>query len=171
MKRQHWASIALLVAAALIIGWALLGRGTAPGPSAEHTTTRSHATSSSTAAGTRTASARESGAKPGASASGALGTDSASGLAWVSPANLPPEARDTLALIDKGGPFPYPDHDGVVFSNAEGILPRQKSGYYHEYTVPTPGAPTRGARRIVTGSGREFYYTGDHYQSFQRIKR
>lgn len=88
----------------------------------------------------------------------------------VAVADLPPEAQHTLQLIDRGGPFPY-DHDGIVFSNFEHSLPPEASGYYHEYTVVTPGASTRGARRIVTGRGGEFYYTDDHYQSFRRIIR
>jgi ribonuclease T1 len=90
--------------------------------------------------------------------------------ATVAPTSLPPGARQTLALIDSGGPFPY-DQDGVVFENREGLLPDHDSGYYHEYTVPTPGSPDRGARRIITGSAGELYYTDDHYRSFERIRR
>lgn len=97
--------------------------------------------------------------------------DPESGLPWIEVASLPPEAVDTIALIDKGGPFPYPEKDGTTFSNREGILPDQGDGYYKEYTVPTPGSDDRGARRIVTGSGGEFYWTGDHYRSFERIRR
>jgi ribonuclease T1 len=82
---------------------------------------------------------------------------------------LPVEARQTIALIQAGGPFPY-SRDGVVFRNAEGLLPKEPSGYYHEYTVPTPGEPDRGARRIITGADGEFYYTADHYESFQRVE-
>ncbi|MET9418592.1 ribonuclease domain-containing protein [Streptomyces klenkii] len=82
---------------------------------------------------------------------------------------LPSQADDTLRLIDEGGPFPYPK-DGTVFSNREGVLPKQSSGYYHEYTVKTPGSPDRGARRIVAGQGdQEDYYTGDHYATFNLI--
>ncbi|MGK5730368.1 ribonuclease domain-containing protein [Streptomyces sp. URMC 124] len=82
---------------------------------------------------------------------------------------LPAQAHDTLRLIDAGGPFPYPK-DGTVFSNREGVLPKQSSGYYHEYTVKTPGSPDRGARRIVAGQGdHEDYYTGDHYATFNRV--
>ena len=83
-------------------------------------------------------------------------------------AELPREARDTLALIQKGGPFPYA-RDGVVFNNREGQLPGRKRGYYHEYTVKTPGARDRGARRIVVGERGEIYYSDDHYRSFRRI--
>ncbi|NWF26264.1 ribonuclease [Streptomyces sp. PKU-EA00015] len=82
---------------------------------------------------------------------------------------LPSQAHDTLDLIEQGGPFPY-EQDGTVFQNREGILPSQSSGYYHEYTVVTPGSPTRGARRIVTGeAAQEDYYTADHYESFDLV--
>lgn len=86
---------------------------------------------------------------------------------------LPFEARQTLALIKEGGPFPYAK-DGSVFGNYEGFLPRQKRGYYREFTVKTPGLRNRGARRIVSGgdprSSGEYYYTEDHYATFKRIK-
>lgn len=81
---------------------------------------------------------------------------------------LPLEAQETLALIERGGPFPY-RRDGVKFQNRERRLPQQNGGYYREYTVPTPGARDRGARRIVAGAQRDYYYTPDHYRSFQRI--
>jgi ribonuclease T1 len=90
-------------------------------------------------------------------------------------AELPPEARQTLALIRKGGPFPY-SKDGTTFGNRERILPAKAHGYYREYTVKTPGSRDRGARRIVAGHGKsaepvagEIYYTDDHYRSFRRI--
>lgn len=83
---------------------------------------------------------------------------------------LPPAARDTLALIARGGPFPH-RQDGVVFGNYEHRLPERPRGYYHEYTVDTPGARTRGTRRIITGGTppEVYYYTGDHYRSFRRF--
>lgn len=87
----------------------------------------------------------------------------------VSVTDLPPEARATLARIKKGGPFSYA-RDGAVFHNFERRLPVSKRGYYREYTVPTPGARDRGARRIVAGRNGEFYYTGDHYRTFRRIQ-
>ena len=77
--------------------------------------------------------------------------------------------QQTLALIDAGGPFPY-RQDGTIFSNREGLLPAEPHGYYHEYTVPTPSSPDRGARRLVTGAESEAYYTDDHYRSFWRIR-
>jgi len=87
----------------------------------------------------------------------------------IAVAELPKEARETLILIRKGGPFPYAK-DGARFGNREGALPRQKRGYYREYTVKTPGERTRGARRIVAGGGGEFYYTDDHYNHFRSIR-
>jgi ribonuclease T1 len=91
----------------------------------------------------------------------------------VALAALPPEARETERLIRAGGPFPY-GKDGTVFFNRERLLPREKRGYYREYTVKTPGARNRGARRIVCGgepptAPEACYYTADHYASFARI--
>lgn len=85
---------------------------------------------------------------------------------------LPPQARETLRMIDRGGPFPYP-RDGAVFNNFERRLPLQPRGYYREYTVPTPGLRNRGARRIISGGDPPtvFYYTDDHYRSFREIQR
>ena len=98
------------------------------------------------------------------------GTD---GLGTVAVGDLPAEARQTLALIREGGPYPY-EKDGSVFGNYERKLPRQRRGYYTEYTVRTPQVRSRGARRIIAGGrdGRptEFYYTDDHYQTFRRIE-
>lgn len=98
------------------------------------------------------------------------GTDPDSGLPYVAEADLPPEAADTLRLIDQGGPFPY-EEDGSTFQNREGILPDRPPGYYAEHTVETPGLDHRGARRIVSGDGDELYWTDDHYASFSRIQR
>jgi ribonuclease T1 len=87
----------------------------------------------------------------------------------VAVAELPAEVRATIALIRKGGPYPYA-RDGAVFLNREAMLPGQKRGYYREYTVKTPGERTRGARRIVAGVAGEYYYTDDHYNHFRRIR-
>ena len=81
---------------------------------------------------------------------------------------LPKEALETISLIRKGGPFPYPK-DGVTFGNREKLLPAKERGWYREYTVRTPGARDRGARRIVAARDGTLYYTDDHYQSFRRI--
>ena len=97
----------------------------------------------------------------------------ADGLGTVAVGDLPAEARQTLALIREGGPYPY-EKDGTIFGNYERKLPRQRRGYYTEYTVRTPQVRSRGARRIIAGGpdGRptEFYYTDDHYQTFRRIE-
>ena len=92
----------------------------------------------------------------------------ASGLPTIAFDRLPAEARETIRLIQRGGPFPY-RQDGIVFQNREGLLPRKPSGYYHEYTVKTPGSADRGARRIVAGEQGELYYTDDHYASFKQV--
>jgi ribonuclease T1 len=104
-----------------------------------------------------------------------LGSASArEALDSIALAALPPEAQHTLLLIRQGGPFPYPRKDGSVFNNFEKLLPQKPRGHYREYTVPTPGARNRGARRIVAGSppetSGEYYYTDDHYRSFRRIR-
>lgn len=99
-------------------------------------------------------------------------------VATVAVGALPPEGRETLALIKQGGPFPYKKKDGSTFGNFEQRLPIKPRGYYREYTVPTPGLKHRGPRRIVAGLGScgdvrcsgEYYYTADHYKSFQRIR-
>jgi ribonuclease T1 len=83
--------------------------------------------------------------------------------------DLPEEARQTLELIKSNGPFPH-KQDGSTFGNREKRLPLRAQGYYREYTVKTPGARDRGARRIISGNGGEFYYTEDHYKSFMRIR-
>jgi ribonuclease T1 len=92
-----------------------------------------------------------------------------SSMAAVRQAELPVEAQDALRLIKQNGPFPFP-RDGVAFGNRERQLPAHQRGYYHEYTVKTPGVRSRGARRIVCGVVPECYYSDDHYQSFRRIK-
>ncbi|WP_328874737.1 ribonuclease [Streptomyces sp. NBC_00287] len=96
-------------------------------------------------------------------------TPAAAAVGSICYSDLPSQAHDTLDLIEQGGPYPY-RQDGTVFQNREGILPSQSTGYYHEYTVITPGSSTRGARRIVTGDEyQEDYYTADHYASFDLV--
>jgi len=94
----------------------------------------------------------------------AAGGDRSDGL----PGFLPAEARQTIALIQRGGPFPH-RQDGTTFGNREQRLPQRPRGYYREYTVDTPGASNRGARRIITGGDppQAWYYTDDHYDSFR----
>jgi ribonuclease T1 len=89
-------------------------------------------------------------------------------LGEIEAASLPPEARETIALIRKGGRFPYA-RDGATFANREALLPKKARGYYREFTVNTPGSRDRGARRIVAGAAGELYYTDDHYRSFRRV--
>ncbi|WP_328556674.1 ribonuclease domain-containing protein [Streptomyces sp. NBC_00358] len=105
-----------------------------------------------------------------AASGGAAVPSWAGGLPVVPAAALPAEARATLVLIDRGGPFPYAK-DGAVFGNFERELPGEANGYYQEYTVRTPGEGDRGARRIVTGRHGEIFYTDDHYNSFKAVLR
>ena len=108
-------------------------------------------------------------AAPAAPAPAPAGTAVTLDVGDICYTDLPSEAHDTLDLIEQGGPFPYPQ-DGGVFYNREGLLPPQPTGYYHEYTVETPGSDDRAARRIVTGeSYQEDYYTADHYASFDLV--
>jgi ribonuclease T1 len=91
----------------------------------------------------------------------------------IARADLPPEGRKVMTLIEAGGPFPY-KRDGIVFRNFERRLPIEKRGYYREYTVRTPGLSHRGARRIVCGGWETrrpdaCYYTADHYHSFRKV--
>src|SRR5688500_20153222 len=81
---------------------------------------------------------------------------------------LPAEARQTLERIKADGPLADPQ-DGRVFSNRDLLLPAKNRGYYREYTVRTPGARERGARRICAGGGGEYYYTDEHCRAFQSI--
>ncbi|MBS2937581.1 ribonuclease [Nocardioides sp. J2M5] len=162
--RQRFRWLLLLVAAVLLLVWAVGGGlsggdgdAGADGPTVARDTTSTAPTSDPTSDPTT---------EPGTDAS----TDPDSGLPLVRLADLPREAARTVELIDRGGPFPEDEDDGV-FGNREDLLPDQPYGYYREYTVPTPGADTRGARRIVAGDGGELYWTADHYQSFSRIVR
>jgi ribonuclease T1 len=93
-----------------------------------------------------------------------------SGLPAIAYDNLPRQAKETIALIDQGGPFPY-RQDDTVFQNRERLLPIRERGHYREYTVVTPGSRDRGARRIVAGAAGELYYTEDHYRSFREVIR
>jgi guanyl-specific ribonuclease Sa len=98
-------------------------------------------------------------------------TTTTAGASTCPLATLPPEVADTVRVIRSHGPFPFPRNDGVVFGNREGHLPHQIRGYYHEYTVVTPGSPSRSTRRIITGgapltNAPQYFYTNDHYDSF-----
>ncbi|MBV8500706.1 MAG: ribonuclease [Paucibacter sp.] len=98
---------------------------------------------------------------------------SAQRLEVVALATLPREAQATHKMILAGGPFPH-SQDGIVFGNRERLLPAKPRGYYHEYTVRTPGERTRGARRLICGGNPPTtpdvcYYTDDHYNSFKQL--
>jgi ribonuclease T1 len=110
---------------------------------------------------------------PSSSPAGVRAADPAlkpAGMATVAESALPEEARDVIRRIDAGGPFKY-RQDGVTFENRERRLPAEPSGYYREYTVTTPGAPDRGARRLIQGREGQLYYTPDHYRSFFWVVR
>lgn len=171
-------SWAAAVAVAILVVVALLlqpgGVSGLAGSTASPSTVRT-ADPSATGDATRTQQptrTQQSTGKPAATRQQNAGeTDPESGLPWIEPSELPAEARETITLIDRGGPFPY-DKDGATFGNFEQILPDQRRGFYKEYTVETPGSRDRGARRIVTGdSDRIFYWTDDHYSTFSRIRR
>ena len=107
-------------------------------------------------------------------ASVALARTTPQSIPEVALSDLPKEAQAVYTLIRKGGPFGY-DRDGIVFGNREQLLPAKPRGYYHEYTVRTPGAASRGTRRLICGGPAKApdacYYTDDHYQSFRRVRK
>jgi ribonuclease T1 len=131
---------------------------------------RATVTATATPSQTRTPT-RQASVKPTRSSARratATPTVALSGLPTIQFDKLPVQARDTIELIRSGGPFPY-RQDGAVFQNRERLLPAKPNGYYHEYTVKTPGSPDRGARRIIAGGKGELYYTDDHYDSFKQV--
>ncbi|MET9570652.1 ribonuclease domain-containing protein [Streptomyces virginiae] len=154
VPRWVWRSLGAVFLCAALVATAGCGARKPPGP----------AVAGGSAEPSAASSAASSAVAPDA------GPSWARGMAVVRADVLPRQARDVLALIDKGGPYPY-RQDGTVFGNFEKVLPRQKRGYYHEFTVRTPGERDRGARRIVTGEGGEFYYTDDHYETFKAVLR
>ncbi|MEV0448588.1 ribonuclease domain-containing protein [Streptomyces sp. NPDC050600] len=156
--------LALLAGLSLLLTGCSGGTGGATGTGAGTTTSTTTTGPSHTAGPSRTTAAAP---PPGTRSPGAAPTRF-SRLPVVHEAALPAEARRTLALIRSGGPFPYAK-DGTVFANFERVLPQHKRGYYHEYTVRTPGERDRGARRIVTGRDGDVYYTDDHYESFREV--
>ena len=165
-------ALGLLALAALLAGCSLIpaapagGAAAQPSPAptrARPNPTRARPSPTPTRAQARPTPTRQPKATPTLQSAQAL-----PGFATVAASELPREAQRTLALIAEGGPFPY-RQDGAVFQNRERQLPRQPGGYYHEYTVVTPGSDDRGARRIVTGAGGEIFYTDDHYDSFVQV--
>ncbi|MDO5863511.1 MULTISPECIES: ribonuclease domain-containing protein [Paenarthrobacter] len=148
MKRSRLAAFAGLVIAVVVLVVAMVSGQQAPTAPGESPGTAVSTTSAPPAVG--------------------QAPENPSGLPAVNASQLPKEARQTLALIAKGGPYPY-DRDGVNFGNFEGLLPKKPGGFYKEYTVPTPGESDRGARRIIVGRDAAKYYTADHYESFKFI--
>jgi ribonuclease T1 len=151
------AKLAVVAVVALLVGIGVtlaLNRGGKADSAATQATTTAP-TSRSTAIGSSTTKSKTTAPK--------------SDYATIKVSALPPEGRTTLKLIASNGPFPFAKNDGVVFSNFEKVLPAQPKGYYHEYTVITPGASNRGTRRIVTGKSGEQYYTNDHYKTFKIV--
>ena len=154
--------MAVLVAVILIAGWFLWSSTQRATPTVLSPNATTGATRSATTASTAPSASEK--------------TDPVSGLRWVALSALPAQASDTMREIKAGPPYAYPNNDGVVYHNAEGVLPKKPDGYYHEFTVVTPGASTRGARRIIAGGPKmgqansEWYYTSDHYNTFERIR-
>ena len=158
-RRAPGLVLALLVAVALLAGCG------------QSTTSQAGAAGAVPAAEGGTATQRATtGRMPTVPARTQPAADATDHLPAIPFAQLPPEARETIHLIDREGPFPYAQ-DGTTFGNRERLLPARPQGYYREYTVRTPGSPDRGARRIVAGRGGELYYTDDHYESFKRVVR
>ncbi|MDI2037079.1 ribonuclease domain-containing protein [Paenarthrobacter nitroguajacolicus] len=145
----------VVLVVAMVGGGALTAPSSAPGSSVQTTTPAPGPAPTSPAA------------VPGRTMA-PTGVENSSTLPSINASQLPSEARQTLALIAKGGPYPY-DRDGVNFGNFEGLLPKKSGGFYKEYTVPTPGESDRGARRIIVGKDAAKYYTPDHYESFKFI--
>lgn len=153
---------ALLTLAVLVLVVAGIPR-TGDSPS----TATSPAHTSAAASAKPSASAKSSGGPAAARPTG-TGVANPSRLPEVKASELPAEARQVLVLIARGGPYPY-SRDNITFGNFERVLPQKPSGYYREFTVPTPGESDRGARRIIAGDAGEKYYTADHYSSFSFI--
>ena len=147
---------------------------TSRSPKASRTVSSANTTSASTARATRTPTRRApcNTATPTVRATRratpAPTAKPKSSLPTVRYQDLPKQAKDTIRLIDQGGPFPF-DRDGITFQNREQLLPKKPNGYYSEYTVITPGSSDRGAWRIIAGDGGELYYTDDHYDSFREV--
>ncbi|MGV9264352.1 ribonuclease domain-containing protein [Kitasatospora sp. NPDC003701] len=165
-KNRLSALVAVLICVIAAVAGYLLSDD---GPDHPRAAASAAASAGATATGPKPSAPRPSppaGTTAPAPAGGWVPTDPA--LADVCRTKLPGQALDTLGLIARGGPYPYRS-DGIVFENRENRLPRKASGYYHEFTVVTPGSGDRGARRVVTGSTGEQYWTADHYGSFQEI--
>jgi ribonuclease T1 len=159
------AALAIVAVVFFLVGRSSGSRVTTTNASGTQTTVKSSAKSSAPASNSSNSSKNATSVAVAPAGGANAGK---SGLEIVKAASLPPEARTTLKLLDSNGPFPY-SRDGVVYNNLEKILPKQAKGYYHEYTVVTPGSKDRGARRIIAGGKGERFYTDDHYASFKEV--
>jgi guanyl-specific ribonuclease Sa len=91
---------------------------------------------------------------------------------------VPDRAYQTLSEIDAGrwpGEATPGTHGGETWTDREGSLPRTNASgqpiTYQEWDVnPKQPGRSRDAERIVTGSDGSAYYTGDHYQTFIRMR-
>ncbi|MFD7451409.1 ribonuclease [Kitasatospora sp. NPDC059827] len=156
--------VAVLILAVLAgVGYLLAGKGGSSHPKAA-------ASATTTAGATAPKPSAPKPSPPAGGAPSAAGTwvPADPALADVCRTKLPSQAQDTIGLIAKGGPYPY-NRDGIVFENRESRLPKKGNGYYHEFTVVTPGSNDRGTRRVVTGGAGEQYWSADHYATFQEI--
>ncbi|MEU9045877.1 MULTISPECIES: ribonuclease [unclassified Kitasatospora] len=165
----------LVVVAVLILallagaGYLLADRGSSrPKAAASPTAAAAAGSSTSTSSAPKPSAPKPSPPAGGAPSAAGTWVPADPALADVCRTKLPSQAQDTLGLIAKGGPYPY-SRDGIVFENRESRLPKKAGGYYHEYTVVTPGSDDRGTRRVVTGTAGEQYWSGDHYATFQEI--
>ncbi|MDF8263079.1 ribonuclease domain-containing protein [Luteipulveratus flavus] len=144
---KNWVAVVLsLLLLILVIVWGARSGSPDPAPSARPAASSTAGASGSTAGAT---------------------TQAPDDLPTIAYDDLPREAKATLALIAKGGPYPY-RQDGKTFQNRERLLP---PGRYQEFTVVTPGEDDRGARRVIKERGGTLYYTGDHYKTFRRIQQ
>ena len=99
--------------------------------------------------------------------------------ATVENAAIPDRAWQTLEYIDAGD---WPDaadapgtRGGQSWQNRDGDLPRKDGSgatiTYQEWDVnPKKRGQSRDAERIVTGSDGSAWYTGDHYETFERMR-
>jgi ribonuclease T1 len=159
-SRRSQAIVSVVVGVAVILGYLVW--------------TWTHSSSTTASSSTRTtaaARATTTGTKGTTRATAGTSIDPETKLPWIEVADLPSQGRSVLALIDKGGPYPY-SQDGGTFTNAEKLLPLKANGFYTEYTVKLPSSSDRGPVRIIMGGkGQWYFWTDDHYASFSRIRR
>jgi ribonuclease T1 len=157
-----WLRVAVAVVVALVVAWLVVSEGE------DESSSNGSPPSSQLVAGTEVPGSSTDGAPTTPSAGEELPAVGPSGLQAAFTDDLPAEAIGVLDLVEAGGPYPH-RQDGSTFFNREGLLPFEPEGYYAEFTVETPGASDRGARRLVVGAGGEVFYTADHYVSFVEV--